>query len=626
MTPGSQTRRLRCRPSASRAVFAMLAATSVAAAFGLDAPRAAAADRLDREMIAAAATMHLQPRTPLDKGREAPLRPLFWETRLILKFNDEVRARPSADPLRPVVSLSGFDLREIHQTALDHDLTFEPLIQAPAATTDWLEARAAVASGIAQPDLAGMMIVHFNLEGATNDTIQRVAARLHASDLVEWVYFQELLPPPPSCEDALPVTPQYFPNSQGYHGPDPGLNMQAAWSLGNARGAGITLADCEYGFVTGHEDLCNIISEPGQTVHPSVELYGWDEHGTAVFGEIVGMDNGYGVTGLAPEADALFFPEWTVEQSFRRTTAITNAIAAVDAGDVVLLEMQAGGPDGRYCPAEIDPSIWTVVKNGTDAGVIVVGAAGNGAADLDSSAYASYRSRGDSGAIIVGAGSASTQHNRLSFSTFGSRVNVHGWGESVFTLGYGDFAQHGGDKNQRYTSRFSGTSSASPFVAGSCLALQSLAVEHLGRRLLPLEMRDLLIRTGVPQGSGGHIGPFPDVFAAAQDLLSGSGDLQLSVPTLQAGEVATLSAANATPDARVAFVYSVSGLGSTYVPQLDVTLDLNRPSLAGTNVANSQGEAQISTFVPNAAANRSVWLQAAEYQRKSTVVETVVQP
>ena len=34
-----------------------------------------------------------------------------------------------------------------------------------------------------------------------------------------------------------------------------------------------------------------------------------------------------------------------------------------------------------------------------------------------------------------------------------------------FTLGYGGFAQYGGDKNQRYTSSFNGTSSASGLVA-----------------------------------------------------------------------------------------------------------------------------------------------------------------
>ena len=175
--------------------------------------------------------------------------------------------------------------------------------------------------------------------------------------------------------------------------------------------------------------------------------------------------NGYGIDGTVEDAVIYTYPEWTVEAGYRRVTAITNAIAASEVGDVVLLEMQTTGDGGDYGPAELDPAVWTVVKAGSDAGVVIVAAAGNGSQDLDSPAYAPYMARGDSGAIIVGAGSPDAAHNRLGFSTYGSRVNVQGWGGAVFTLGYGHFATYGGDPNQRYTDYFSGTSSASAMVA-----------------------------------------------------------------------------------------------------------------------------------------------------------------
>jgi hypothetical protein len=297
--------------------------------------------------------------------------------------------------------------------------------------------------------------------------------------------------------------------------------MDALWLLGNARGAGIKVADCEYWFDPDHEDLCGVIPEPGQTPRPEVVTNGWHDHGTAVLGEMVGASNGYGVTGLVPDATAYFFPEWTVEGGARRATAIAQAVATVGAGDVVLLEMQTSITGGtNYGPAELNQSVWTIVKSASDAGVIVVGAAGNGNQDLDGSAYGAYRARGDSGAIIVGAGSASTQHSKLSFSTFGSRVNVQGWGTSVFTLGYGTHAQLGGDPRQKYTAGFNGTSSASPFIAASCVALQGYAVANIGRRLTPAEMRTILSSTGWPQqGTGGSIGPFPNLVAAAQAVL-----------------------------------------------------------------------------------------------------------
>ncbi len=443
------------------------------------------------------------PRVPLAKE---PVLALPAEpSRLVVKFRDDllVRATPAG-----LVSLAGAEPAAALPLARA-GASFSQLIDLPGETIAFLEQRAALSSGRAQPDLAGMIVVD-----APDALLLPIALELNASPLVEWVQFQELLPPPP-CDDLLPITPQYYPNLQGYHGPNPGMNMAAAWALGG-RGAGIRVADCEYGVVSNHEDLCNIWLEPGQTPHPNVAANGWDEHGTAVFGELMSLDNGYGCTGLVPDAAGLFFPEWTVEGGSRRVTCIANAIATVDAGDVVLLEMQTNGAGGGYGPAELDLAVWTVVKNGADAGIIVVGAAGNGNQNLDSSPYVPYMNRGDSGAIIVGAGSSTASHNKLSFSTYGSRVNVQGWGENVFTLGYGSYAQHGGDKKQRYTAGFSGTSSASPFIAAAAASLQSVAELHRNRRLAPLEVRSVLIATGLPQGSGGHIGPFPSMAAAAK--------------------------------------------------------------------------------------------------------------
>ena len=137
----------------------------------------------------------------------------------------------------------------------------------------------------------------------------------------------------------------------------------------------------------------------------------------------------------------------------------------------MLLEMQTVGAGGGYGPAELDLAVWTVVKAGTDAGVVVVGAAGNGNQNLDSLSYVPYMNRGDSGAILVGAGSSDADHDKLWFSSYGSRVDVQGWGENVFTLGYGLFTSYGGDDRQSYTNDFGGTSSASPFIASACLLL-----------------------------------------------------------------------------------------------------------------------------------------------------------
>jgi len=459
----------------------------------------------------------LAPRAPLDLG---PVRvpPLDAATlaaldgpprfELQVKFRDAVLAR--LDAAGVLTSRAAVELDEVRALLDVAGAALRPLVMLPEARIEALRERAATRSGRAQPDLAGMFAL--TLPDADAEQLAALGDALRALDPVEFAQLELLAPPPPG--DIAPATPDLTGN-QGYFGAGSGMNVAYAHSVG-ARGAGVRIADCEYGWNPDHEDLNDISIglEPGQTIHPTVYANAWDSHGTAVLGETSAVDNAYGVTGIAPDAHVGTYTEWSVQQGLRRVTAITNAIADSDTGDVVLLEMQTGGAGGGLGPAELNGAVFTVVKAGTDAGVVVVGAAGNGAQDLDAPAYAGYLAQGDSGAIIVGAGSANSSHSMLSFSTFGSRVNVQGWGTSVFSLGYGGFAEYGGDKNQRYTSSFNGTSSASPFVASACAILQSKAKELFGVPLASQQLRQLLIDTGSAQGGGGHIGPLPDLEAA----------------------------------------------------------------------------------------------------------------
>ncbi len=483
------------------------------AAFAFAAPATAAVDQ----------GLALEPRSPLAKA-ELAARPAH-DHRLTVKFTDSARTR--IDQAGRLKSLSWADLQPLKDlfaaTSGVDGHVFQPLVDMPQAELEAMLQSAEERSGRIQPDLAGMMWVDVPL--ASMEAFARI---LHASDLVEYVYYQQIAPPPPgwfgeapdSCTDLAPLTNSYF-GFQGYHRATTGIGMSAAWDVPGGRGQGVNEADCEYWFDGDHEDLCNIISEPGQTPDPFILDLGWDEHGTAVMGEMVGGDNGYGVTGLVPEAQAYFFPELTVEGGSRRVSSISRAIGTLNAGDVVLLEMQTTGPGGDFAPAELDPSVWIVTRVGTDRGVSIVAAAGNGNQDLDSPAYAEYRSRGDSGAIVVGAGSSRGSRSKLGFSTFGSRVNVQAWGENVFTTGYGSFIRVGGDDRQSYTNFFSGTSSASPIVASAVVSLQGIHRASIGEPMDPVALRQLLMDTGKPQGSGGQIGPLPDMAAAVDTLLSG---------------------------------------------------------------------------------------------------------
>ncbi len=431
------------------------------------------------------------------------------EYQLQVKFKDDIKARATADG--SVMSLQQGTKLNLPVAFGRGQFTFTQLLQLPDGKIEHLETRAAARSGIAQPDLRGLMRV--DAPAATTEELIQLARQLDALDEVEFVYLQELYPPPPV--DISPPTPDYQVE-QDYRDYDPGFSVDYLWARGG-KGSGIRYSDCEYATNTAHEDLVDIpiVIEAGQTPDSP---FG-DDHGTSVLGIACSPDNGYGCLGIAVDAEsANFYPEISVEEGSRRVTCIANAIADSDPGDVVLLEMQTGGPSGNYVPAEYNPSVWTVVKNGGDAGVIVVAAAGNGSVDLDSPPLESYMNRGDSKSIIIGAGSNTLAHTRLSFSTYGSRVNVQAWGQRVFSTGYGDHSQLGGDVNQKYTDGFSGTSSASAISAACVTALQSYALATIGRVLTPLEMRELLVDTGNWPEGGSSIGPAIDLKKAAAQV------------------------------------------------------------------------------------------------------------
>ena len=314
--------------------------------------------------------------------------------------------------------------------------------------------------------------------------------------------------------DACPITTPAYDHLQGYLAPAPdGIDAAAAWRRGD-RGGGVWFADVEGGWNARHEDL------PGDRislVHGSpVDAPGWREHGTAVLGEVVGIANGRGVTGIAPDVERV------VTASIGSSTsaaAIAEAARQLRAGDVLLVELQGLGPLGRFMPVEYWDDNFDAIAAATARGVVVIEAAGNGGENLDRALYRGKldRKKRDSGAIVVGAGAPPrtgfSDRARLDFSNYGTRVDVQGWGRRVATLDYGDLQRCDDDTRERhYTDEFSGTSSASPIVAGAAILLESLAQ----RTLSPVQVRAVLAAAGSPQtgNTREHIGPRPDLAEA----------------------------------------------------------------------------------------------------------------
>lgn len=385
------------------------------------------------------------------------------------------------------------------------------LAHAPAfpARLGALRERAAQRSGYLQPHLdrvrSAAIPRHWSDDDA-RDWVQRMDGEL------AWVVLR--LAPTPSPADLPPTTPSYV-RDQGYRSSATGIGADEAQAAG-WRGAGVTVHDVEYGWRTEHEDLvdADVVAEAGQTVSAEALQAGLaPEHGTATVGMLVAPHNDYGIDGLLPDARVATYPEWTEEGGLRRTEAVASAVSAAQPGDVVMLQMQAQHPDtGQLGPAELEPDVWMLTRMATDAGILVVAAAGNGGLNLDTDE--AYGALGDSGAILVGAGDPDDR-TPLAFSSHGRRVDLQGWGRDVFTLGYGDHARLADDDAQAYTSTFEGTSAALPMVvAASAFVLEAFTAAE-GAPPSPDEVRRLLVATGHAQGEGPHVGPRPSVDALA---------------------------------------------------------------------------------------------------------------
>lgn len=361
----------------------------------------------------------------------------------------------------------------------------------------------------------------------TDGDLQNLSEDLQKLPRVTYVELIDAKPVPPPY-DIPPITPNYVPQ-QTYINANPGVNMQYAWDM-DLNAQGIRIRNIEYEFNKNHEEFHanpKIQLASGYTINPSLYTPDYSDfldHGTGTFGVVFGDDGGYGVKGLAYGAEeVILYPEWTTQFGYNRPYAVSLALDNSQEGDVVIYEMQTGGASGvsgDYVPAEYSSSIWDLTKAASDLGIIIVAAAGNGNQNLDALEYFDYMNKGNSGAIIVGAGTPNVFHDRLYYpnwwgSTYGSRVNLQGWGEGVLSSGYGDYATIGGDYNQRYI-MFSGTSSATPIVASCVAVLQSYYHSLTGEYLDSAEMIDILQITGIPQGTGvmGNIGPLPNMEAA----------------------------------------------------------------------------------------------------------------
>lgn len=96
-------------------------------------------------------------------------------------------------------------------------------------------------------------------------------------------------------------------------------------------------------------------------------------------------------------------------------------------------------------------------------------------------------------------------------------------------------------------------------------------------------------------------------------------------PTPRAGRNSDFFINAAKPNELTYLAYSTRGLGSTFVSQLNVTLDLRQPEQAGNpKRTDAFGAATITIPIPSNAGGVRVWFQAAQNSLKSNTLDVTV--
>jgi len=406
---------------------------------------------------------------------------------------------------------------------------WQPISDVPEARLDEIQARGQANTGQPVYNLNNI----FRLRIPKGLDVWAVSSQLEA---LSGVILARPVPKP----TPPPFPPPDYGGQQGYlrwSGASPsGIDADYAWTLPGGNGIGVTVCDLEYAWNYTHGD---IIKAVGSQINSNVADPGWGpEHGTAVIGELVADKNGWGTAGICYGAAlktcgtyyGLPAPVWNVPG------AMAVAIANLSPGDVILLENQweYTTGSGNYIPIEwwlnYSPStqtfngVYAAITNAVALGIHVVEAGGNGAVNTGTLTWF-----GNSGAIIVGAGGAYVggtypegNLQKLSFSSYGPRFDLQGWGEDVVTTGYG-FLYNADGPNLYYTGSFAGTSSASPIVAGAVACCMGYWKANFHAAVpAPTFLRSTLIATGTPQVTPpvGNIGPRPNLQAAIASLCS----------------------------------------------------------------------------------------------------------
>jgi len=328
--------------------------------------------------------------------------------------------------------------------------------------------------------------------------------QIAANPNVEYVEVDQIL------HAVLSPNDSQYANQWSLSDADAGIRADRAWDRGS--GAGVVVAVIDTG-ITSHSDLnANVLpgydfisdaaaandgngrdadaSDPGDASGGSVSSW----HGTHVAGTIAALtNNANGVAGVAFSAKLL--PVRVLGIGGGAGSDIADAIvwasggsvpgAPVNANPAEVINLSLGG--GGSCSATYQNAINSAVSRGT----VVVVAAGNADGDIANTSLASCGN-------IIAVGSNTSTSARSGFSNYGAQVDVSAPGSSIISTvntGTSSPAAEG-------YAYYSGTSMATPHVAGAAALVQAHRVASAQLPYTPAEVEAQLKNTAYPMTLG----------------------------------------------------------------------------------------------------------------------------
>lgn len=227
------------------------------------------------------------------------------------------------------------------------------------------------------PAFAGRAAAVGNVRSVTRDIALQFAP---PSDFASFSIEEMAANPPASGDDDV-----FFDLQWGHDAVD----APEAWDLGH-RGAGVRVAVLDSGIDAEHPDIApnlnvalstSFVPGEGFNIRPG----NYFNHGTHVAGTIAAADNGFGVIGVAPEAEIVavkVLSEFTGGGSFAGIIQGIVYAADIDA-DIINMSLGADVPHNTPGAAELFVATGRATTYAHQRGVTIIAAAGNDARDLD---------------------------------------------------------------------------------------------------------------------------------------------------------------------------------------------------------------------------------------------------